>query len=107
MIKHKGTVINLGDKDYTFAPLTLGSIELLQEKLSKIDSNFSLKDVSIIIEVAHRSLVRNYPEITREEVADLVDISNMQEIFMTVMNMSEMKSQTVVDDSKGESEEKK
>ncbi|ENT1749659.1 hypothetical protein CAA71_002200, partial [Neisseria gonorrhoeae] len=37
------------------------------------------------------ALKRNYPDLTREEAADLIDIGNMNEVFAAVMDVSGLK----------------
>lgn len=47
--------------------------------------------ISTVIDCAHAALKRNYPDLTREEAADLIDIGNMNEVFAAVMDVSGLK----------------
>ncbi|HFC8542720.1 TPA: hypothetical protein ACFP4Q_000834 [Neisseria weaveri] len=92
-VKVNGVTVNLGGTDYVIPPLSLGALEQLQDKIGGIqgDGNVNdVKQVSTVIDCAHAALKRNYPDMTREEVADLIDLSNMQDVFRAVMNVSGM-----------------
>ena len=84
----RGTVLAIDGQDYYFAPLSLGALELLLPKLQ----NFTEQDIGTVIDVAHKSLKRNYPEITREEVADMIYMDQLQDVMVAVMSVSGLKS---------------
>lgn len=91
MVKYQGYAVSLGGKEYVFAALSLGSVEMLQDKISAVTAGGDvMKQIGSIIDISHASLKRNYPEITREEVADLIDISNIEGIFLNIMSTSGM-----------------
>lgn len=83
----RGTVLAIDGQDYYFAPLSLGALELLLPKLQ----NFTEQDIGTVIDVAHKSLKRNYPEITREEVADMIYMDQLQDVMAAVMSVSGLK----------------
>lgn len=73
-------------------PIALGALEQLQSRIGEFDGNVQdAKQISTVIDCAHAALRRNYPEMTREEVADLIDIGNMGEVFAAVMDVSGLK----------------
>lgn len=86
IVRVKGTEIEFADGPRVVPPLSLASVEALQERLSTYSG--TLADVSIVIDSLHHALKRNYPELTRAEVAELVDMGNMQEVMEAVMNVS-------------------
>jgi probable phage associated protein len=64
----------------------------LQERIGTFDGNVQdAKQISTVIDCAHAAMKRNYPDMTREEVADLIDIGNMNEVFAAVMDVSGLK----------------
>lgn len=83
-----GKDIELGGETYTVPPLTLGALQRFQSKLSDYSGSLSADDVQTVIDVATAALRRNYPDITSEKVADLIDLGNIQEVFMAVMSVS-------------------
>ncbi|MFH4324854.1 hypothetical protein WAJ71_20140, partial [Acinetobacter baumannii] len=50
---------------------------------------FDPSDFALVVDVAHGSLKRNYPDITREFVAnELLDVGHVNAVFETVMGAS-------------------
>jgi hypothetical protein len=106
MTKYKGFEIELGGTRYVFPSLSLGAVERLQDKIDAVTSSDSqTNQISAIIDIAHASLKRNYPDITRDDVADLIDVSNIQTIFVNIMSTSGMTN--VNKDEVGTAEAKK
>lgn len=89
IVKIKGLVINLAGTDYVVPPLSLGALEQLQDRMADFTGDISdPKQVATAIDAAHAALRRNYPELTREQVADMIDVGNMIEAFEAVMDVS-------------------
>jgi hypothetical protein len=89
IVKIKGIPKELGGTTYIVPPLSLGALEQLHEKLGTFAGDVSdLGQVATVIDAAHAALRRNYPDMTREQVADMVDVSNMLELFEAVMDIS-------------------
>jgi uncharacterized protein (DUF433 family) len=83
-----GKDIKLGGETYTVPPLTLGALQRFQAKLTSYSGSLSAEDVQTVIDVATAALKRNYPDLTAEQVADMIDLGNIQEVFMAVMSVS-------------------
>ena len=87
-----GIKLALGDGEtYVLAPLTLGAIEDMQDAIADVGNELSPAAVKAIIDVAHSSLKRNYPEMSRKEARELIDIGNMMAVFEACMDVSGMK----------------
>lgn len=81
----RGNPIKINGQVWIFAPLSLGAAEQLMPKLKTFDPS----DFALVADVAHSSLKRNYPEITREYIADeLLDVGHVNDVFETVMGAS-------------------
>lgn len=81
----RGNPLKINGQNWIFAPLSLGAAEQLMPKLKNFDPN----DFALVADVAHKSLKRNYPDITREFIADeLLDIGHVNAVFDTVMAAS-------------------
>jgi hypothetical protein len=92
VVKIKGVAVVLGGDTYVIPPLSLGAVEQLQDRISKFTGDVTDRDqIATVIDAAHSALKRNYPEITRDEVADLIDLENMADVFEAVMDVSGMK----------------
>lgn len=94
----RGKEIKIDGRPFVFAPLSLGAIEKLLPALQ----TFQPSDVSLVIDVAHKSLKRNYPDITRDDVADLIYMDQLEEVMGAVMSVSGLQSQDKQDGESGE-----
>lgn len=89
VVKVKGTPVELGGTVYIVPPLSLGAVEQLQDRISAFSGDLAdMSQVGLVIDVAHASLKRNYPEMTRDQVADIVDLGDMAKVFEAVMAVS-------------------
>lgn len=92
VVRVKGIPLELGGTIRVVPPLSLGSLEQLKDKLSEFTGDVREGDqVATVIDATHACLKRNYPELTREEVADWLDLENMMEVMEAVMDVSGMK----------------
>ena len=91
--KVAGITINLSGVDYIVPPLALGALEQLRDRIGNFDPEAvtGVEQVSTVIDCAHAALRRNYPEMTRDEVADLIDLGNMMAVFEAIMDVSGLK----------------
>lgn len=73
----KGTLIKLDRERYL--KFTLNSVRMLEKEynvsLDKIGDDFSMEKIQMLL---HVGLLKDDPELTFEEVGELVDMSNMQ-----------------------------
>lgn len=79
-------------------PLSLGALETLQGGLAALKSAASATDpaaVRTVVDAAHAALRRNYPDITREDVGELIDLSNMLDVIAMVMDVSGVRRKEV------------
>ena len=86
-----GTKVNLGGRDFILPPLTLKALRQLGPKIGLLGSLSGMpteEQIDAMIEVAHASISRNYPEITLDELGDLLDLGNLQDVFPAVMAAS-------------------
>lgn len=88
-VKIKGLVLNLGGTDYVVPPLSLGAMEQLQDRMAAFTGDISDKQqVATAIDALHAALRRNYPDLERAQVAELIDVGNMFDAFEAVMDVS-------------------
>lgn len=88
----KGVSLELGDGNtYVLPPLTLGALEILQDKLNAsyagaLDPEY----IKTVIDAAHLALRRNYPDLTRDQVKEIIGLENMEMVFKAVLDVSGM-----------------
>jgi ribosomal protein S9 len=90
-MKYKGIPLELGGVTYEVPPLALGDLELLQEQLEAFNGAGGAIDramIRTVVDATHAALRRNYPEVSRDQVAAMLDLSNMFEVMAAVMDVS-------------------
>jgi hypothetical protein len=77
-----------GGRVYMLAPLSLGALEVLQERLTALPTLEAMDPVAIrtMTDATHMALLRNYPEITRAEVGELVDVSIIGDVYECLLD---------------------
>lgn len=91
----KGITIDLGGADYVVPPLSIGSLERLQDRIEAFEGGMGKESVSLMVDVAEAALKRNYPDITRDSLVEIMDVSNMEDIFSAVMDVSGLKRKAI------------
>jgi hypothetical protein len=93
IVKVKGIPFAFNNEEtLIIPPIAIGPLHQLQSGIAEFNGNaMDLKQLGTVIDVAHAALQRNYPNLSREEVGNLVDVSNMAEVFECAMDMSGMK----------------
>lgn len=92
IVKVKGIPFDFGTETLIVPPLSLGALEQLQDRLTDMREDIADPEyIGTVIDALHAALQRNYPDITREQVADLVDLSNMQEVMACAMDVAGLK----------------
>jgi hypothetical protein len=94
VIQYEGTVVKMGGKDYTLPPLTLKSLRLLGPTIKELGAIADIptpEQVSGMVALVHASAVRNYPDLTPEDLEELMDLGNLSEVFGAIMAASGLK----------------
>jgi len=88
----EGEEVSLGGTKYTVPALTLGQIRRMKDKIQALatlnpmtadDGNFN-----DFLDVVHAALGRNYPDLTREQLVDLIDLRNVKPLMQAIVNAS-------------------
>jgi hypothetical protein len=91
----KGIDIDLEGKVYTVPPLNLGALEKLQDRLLAFTGGIDKDSVATVLDAAYLALRRNYPEMTREDVAGMIDVANMEAVMLAVMDVSGLRRKSL------------
>lgn len=86
-----GVKIKMGGKEYEVPALSFGQLRRLMPKiasLSAIGADIQPEQMDAITEIVHAALSRNYPDITREAVEDMIDLRNAGAVISAVMGQS-------------------
>ena len=89
--KFKGVTLNLGGKDYVVPPLNFRTLQALQARLEKFSGGVDAESIDLVVDSLHGAIQRNYPEITRDDCIDMLDLENMESVMGAVMDISGMR----------------
>lgn len=93
----EGKTLNLGGTEYIVPPLNLGHIRRLQkdiERINQLDARSLDNDaVDTMLKIIHTGLSRNYPDMTMEQLEELIDLGNMREVTQAVLGVSGLKKE--------------
>lgn len=106
--RFEGEKIRLGGVEYVVPPLSLGQIRRLKSDISKLGNLQSGGDASdplggltdeamdTVVIVVHTALSRNYPELTKEQVSEWIDLGNLASTLQAVMGVAGLKKSMAV-----------
>jgi len=82
-----------GGRVYLVPPLSLGALELLQADLAALATAPMTDPASVrtMIDATHMALRRNYPELTRPAVGELIDVGNIGDVYECLMDVAGVK----------------
>jgi hypothetical protein len=83
-----GVPFTLGGQAYVVPPLSLGAIEEFEAAIEGFEAMPTMAQLRFVVDLAHRALRRNYPELQRAELAELIDISNAFSLFATILQVA-------------------
>lgn len=86
-----GTTVTLRGSDYVIPPLNLEQIQRLAPDIvamRTVTVDNAMETVPTTIRVVHDALKTNYPDITPEDVAGLVDFANLAAVVNAIMGVS-------------------
>ena len=102
IVKVAGISMVLNGKEYVIPPLSLGALDQLKDRVGQFDKLPFAEQVTTTIDAAHAALKRNYPELTHDDVGELVDVGNMMDVFQALMDVSGMQRRLKEAQSAGE-----
>jgi hypothetical protein len=86
----EGTTVMMGGQGWVIPPLNLKSVRKIQPLIPVLNAMdiASPEAVDAMVELVFIALQRNYPDVTKDQVEDMVDLGNLQGIVNAVMNVS-------------------
>src|SRR5436305_14161744 len=90
-----GVAVAMGGHDWVVPPLTLGQLRRLMPKvreLTEIGASMGEAQIAVLVEIVMAALQRNYPNLTADEVENLLDLGNAGAVLNAVLTGSGLKS---------------
>lgn len=92
--KIRGKIVNMDGRDFVVPPLNLKAFQSLEEELKTYNGKPNVEQLATAVKLAHAAMIRNYPDLTADEMADMMDLGNMAEVMDAVMGGSGLVKQT-------------
>lgn len=87
--KYKGFPVTIEGVDYIVPSMNAGTVEDFEDRIKALQTGtLDSSPVALVTDLLHRSLLRNYPGLSRALVRDFVDMDNWAEMFSMVMGQS-------------------
>lgn len=90
-----GVVIRMGGRDWTVPPLTFKQLRRLQpqlERLARIGAAATPEQIASVSDIVQTALSRNYPDVTVEDVEDMLDLGNAARVIGAILTGSGLTS---------------
>lgn len=92
-VPYQGVTVKIGGREWVVPPLSFGYIVKNGAKLRSPDPAATIEAIAAMhIEVAHAALKRNYPELSAEEVGEMLDPNTSLTLFNSIKEASGYKS---------------
>lgn len=86
--KFGGVKLNIGGQEFVVPSLSLRQVQVLQPMLVQYTGQTDAKSIELVIDTAFLAISRNYPDLQRDELLDLIDLRNMAAVMNVVMGAS-------------------
>lgn len=92
MAKYDGVKMRVGGRELIVPALTIKQVRSLR---AEFDQMQGIKDaaptddqIGAVTRVIHSAVVRNYPDMTQDDLEELLDLSTMQAVVKAIMGQS-------------------
>ena len=90
-VRYDGVALRLGGRDWIVPPLNFRQLKALAPvfaRVGAIDARLGEKEIDDIVRLVHAALSRNYPDLTADDVAELIDLGNAASVVRAVAGVS-------------------
>jgi hypothetical protein len=87
----EGVALRMGGREWIVPPLTLGQMRRLLPRIARLKdfgAEMGEAEIDVIIDLVAAALSRNYPGLTPDKVAELVDLGNAREVMQAILTGS-------------------
>lgn len=93
--RYDGETVRVGDREFVIPSISVKQTRELWPKMMELSKGVTAAElpekVAIAAVLIHAALSRNYPEITLDEVEDLVDLRNFRPLMLAVSGQAGLK----------------
>ena len=86
-----GTTIALGGQDWLVPPLSLAQLQRFLPRVQELSAAGQVgaamgpEQLAVLLDIVTAALQRNYPEITSEQVANMLDLGNASTVLAATL----------------------
>ena len=88
----EGSKMNLGGQDYTVPPLNFRQLKQFGKEIKAVrnlgTSSDPMAELVTLVPVIAAAFKRNYPDLTEDQVMDLLDLGNYRAVFEAVLGVT-------------------
>lgn len=95
-----GINIQLGGKDYIVPPLSFKKLRELEgdiKALAKLEgpaTQYTGEQLQVFLRIVQAALSRNYPDMTIEDVEEVLDLGNVRPVVAAILGVSGLEKTT-------------
>jgi hypothetical protein len=91
--RFEGTEMTIAGKKYVIPAMNLKRLKKQRPNIDLLRSmspgpQMTEEEIGVMVEIIHAALSRNYPDLTVDDVEEMVDLNNIRPISMAVMGAS-------------------
>ena len=91
-VRFAGKSVTIGDRSFVVPPIALGKLKELLPRLGAFNFDDPTKidpeALDTVTELTLAALNRNYPDLTRDQLEELLDLGNLAEVIGVVTGQS-------------------
>jgi hypothetical protein len=95
VVKVEGETIHIGGREFVVPSLSVRQAKKLWPSILELDKGITVENLpekyELAIPIIHAALSRNYPDLTQDELEDLVDVKNLRQLLLVVSGQSGIK----------------
>ena len=91
-----GVTLTLGGRDFVVPPLSMKAMRELGPRwpeIKDIGEVPTAPQIDLVMSVLHTALMRNYPDLTMEDLDELIDLANLPKALMAAFGASPVAAQ--------------
>jgi hypothetical protein len=94
----EGIKLTLGGREFIVLPLTLRALRELAPRFPILQGMGDVPtgdQIDVVSDIVYSALLRNHPDLTRDELEELLDLENLAKALMAVMGASPVAAQVL------------
>jgi hypothetical protein len=92
-VRFEGTSVTMGDRSFIIPPLSFRQLREHEQDIAKVSAmvvnpEAGFTEIQAAFPIVFAAIHRNYADITKDELEDLLDLGNVREAFGAALGMT-------------------